>query len=109
MSDAYRRSAAFGLSNRKQNRARKRLMVRYGEETPDQTAFTQNLSEGGMYVKTNDVLPPGTELTLEIQTEEGTFVLQGCNRLGKTGPRESRPSASCRYGNSAHTTAPGVD
>jgi uncharacterized protein (TIGR02266 family) len=77
MSDAQRRSTASGLSNRKQNRARKRLLVRYGEETPDQKAFTQNLSEGGMYVKTNDVLPPGTELTLEIQTDEGTFLLQG--------------------------------
>lgn len=77
MSDAQRRSTASGLSNRKQNRARKRLMVRYGVETPDHTAFTQNLSEGGMYVTTNDVLSPGTELTLEVQTDEGTFALRG--------------------------------
>ena len=86
MADAHRKPTASGLRNRKQNRARKRLMVRYGEETPDRTAFTQNLSDGGMYVKTNNVLPPGTEVTLEIQTDEGTFVLQGVIAWAKRVP-----------------------
>lgn len=47
-------------------RARKRLKVRFGVEAVDKTAFTKNLSVGGMCLRTNQVLKPGTTIQLEI-------------------------------------------
>lgn len=86
MAHARRKSAGSWTSRRSKQRAAKRLVVRYGTETPDQTAFTQNLSDGGMYVRTDSVLPVGTELMVEIQTEDGTFALRGVIAWAKKVP-----------------------
>ncbi len=61
--------------NRSAPRARKRLRVRFGVEALEKTAFTKNLSETGICLRTNQVLPPGTTLQVEIQTPEASFSL----------------------------------
>ncbi len=66
-------------SNTRSKRARKRLVVRFsaegGEET--RTAFTANLSEHGILLKTRYIHPPGTLLSLEVQGPETTFAIAG--------------------------------
>ena len=86
MAHAKRKSTKSWASRRSTQRSHKRLMVRYGMETANRTAFTQNLSDGGMYVKTNNVLPPGTELVVEVQTDDGTFILRGVIAWAKRVP-----------------------
>jgi len=48
------------------DRLKRRLMVRFGHETPSKTAFTKNLSLTGAFLRTNSVYKPGTTLQLEV-------------------------------------------
>jgi hypothetical protein len=57
------------------NRAKRRMMVRYGLSTPEKTAFTKNLSETGLFLITNQVFKPGTTLHVQIQFPDETFSL----------------------------------
>jgi uncharacterized protein (TIGR02266 family) len=43
------------------------------------TGFTQNISEGGLFIATNHVLPIGTELSFEfrVDKEPGTISAEG--------------------------------
>jgi Tfp pilus assembly protein PilZ len=59
--------------NRDTGRAKKRLMVRYGVDKADRTGFTKNLSETGLYIKTNNVLKPGSTIQIELQFPERKF------------------------------------
>ena len=47
-------------------RHRKRVMVRFGPEAPEKTAFTANLSVHGLLLQTNHVHAPGTMLQVEV-------------------------------------------
>jgi hypothetical protein len=57
---------AGGQEKRQSDRLKRRLMVRFGPETPNKTAFTKNLSASGAFLRTNSVYKPGTTLQLEI-------------------------------------------
>ena len=57
------------------NRAKRRLMCRYGVEKPDKTGFTMNLSETGVYIKTNSVFAPGTTLRIELVFPDRNFAM----------------------------------
>ena len=48
-------------------RTRGRLMVKYGVQRLEKRAFTMNLSVSGAFLKTNDVIRPGT--TMQVQVE----------------------------------------
>ena len=52
---------------RRPNRAKRRILVRYGLSTADRTAFTKNLSETGLFLQTNQVFKPGTTIQVQIQ------------------------------------------
>lgn len=56
-------------------RHKKRVMVRYGLEKIERGAYTQNLNETGMHLRTNQVYKPGTTIQLSIQFPEQTFDL----------------------------------
>lgn len=62
-------------NKRSQNRARRRLMVKYGLSTAEKTAFTKNLSESGLFLQTNNVFKPGTTIHVQIQFPQETFSL----------------------------------
>lgn len=47
-------------------RKRGRVRTRYGVDAPDRTAFTNNLSLTGAFLRTNMVYRPGTRLQLEL-------------------------------------------
>ena len=50
-------------------------MVRYREGGNQRTAFTKNLSESGLCIKTNSVVTPGTTIEVEITAREKTYSL----------------------------------
>ena len=58
---------------RTRNRAKRRMMVRYGLSTPEKTAFTKNLSETGLFIMTNQVFRPGTTIQVQIQFPDETY------------------------------------
>ena len=54
-------------------RTKRRLAVRFGAGKPERLGYTQNISETGLYIETNYVIDPGTDLQLEIDTREQKF------------------------------------
>lgn len=62
-----------GSEKRITRRAKRRIMVRFGEGTPHRTAFTKNLSDTGLFLQTNSVYKPGTVLNIEMQFPNRTF------------------------------------
>jgi len=54
-----------------------RLPVRYGYVTVDRSAIAENISEGGLYIRTNQVLPVGSQISMEIEFPERTVVQTG--------------------------------
>ena len=63
----------MGTDKRELGRAKKRVMVRYGLEKPDRTGFTKNVSETGLYIKTNNVLKPGLTIQIELHFPDRKF------------------------------------
>jgi len=60
------------------SRYRKRVLVRFGPESAEKTAFTANLSERGLLLQTNYVYAPGTMLQVEVDPpDHPTFALLG--------------------------------
>jgi hypothetical protein len=57
------------------HRTRRRVRVRYGVERPERNAFTKDLSETGLFLRTNQVLEPGTLLQLEVEFPDRRFSL----------------------------------
>jgi Tfp pilus assembly protein PilZ len=56
-------------------RAKRRVMVRYGTRAPDKTAFTKNVSETGMFLQTNQVMRPGTTIQVQAEFPDQTFTM----------------------------------
>lgn len=62
-------------NKRDNNRTKRRIKVRFGVNRPEKTAFTMNLSETGLFIKTNHVHPPGTTIQVELAFPEKTWTL----------------------------------
>lgn len=60
-------------NKRTQNRAKRRMLVRYGLSTAEKTAFTRNVSETGLFLQTNQVFKPGSTIHVQIQFPKETF------------------------------------
>ena len=56
-------------------RAKRRVMVRYGTRSPDKAAFTKNVSETGMFLQTNQVMKPGTTIQVQAEFPDQTFTM----------------------------------
>ncbi len=54
-------------------RAKTRVLCRYGVTVADKTAFTKNISESGLFLKSNQVFRPGTTIQLTLQFPDRTF------------------------------------
>lgn len=65
--------ASIRSEKRISRRAKRRVMVRFGEGTPTRTAFTKNVSDTGLFLQTNSVYKPGTVLSVEMQFPDRTF------------------------------------
>jgi len=52
---------------RRDERVRARLPVTYGDGAIDRRSFAESISEGGLYVNTNEVFKVGTRLVVRIE------------------------------------------
>lgn len=50
-------------------------MVRFGVRNADRTAFTRDISETGLFIKTNSILKPGSTVQVSLQFPDKTFSL----------------------------------
>lgn len=69
------RDAGIRKEKRVTRRAKRRVMVRFGEGEPNRTAFTKNLSETGLFLQSNHVFKPGTVLHVELRFPDREFSL----------------------------------
>ena len=53
----------------------KRLKVRYGLEQPVKLAFTEDISTTGIFIRTYDVLKPGSVILVEIYLSDDTKIM----------------------------------
>ncbi|MBN2107855.1 MAG: PilZ domain-containing protein [Deltaproteobacteria bacterium] len=60
---------------RKTTRMRKRLKLRYGVRDATSLAFTENFSDTGIFIRTTNVMMPGTALLVEIELPDATSVI----------------------------------
>jgi uncharacterized protein (TIGR02266 family) len=67
----------MGIERRKFERVPSRLAVRYGYVTLDREGIADNVSEGGLFIRTNQVFPMGTHLRLEVDFPERTIQQSG--------------------------------
>ncbi|MBI3399198.1 MAG: PilZ domain-containing protein [Deltaproteobacteria bacterium] len=71
-------------------RHRKRLQLRYGteSESPVTMAFTEDISEDGLFIRTTRIYPLNTNLNIELFTKDGNGVvnIQGVVRWVKAVP-----------------------
>ena len=83
---------------RGEERSRKRIMVRYGEDKPDRTGFTKDFSVHGAFIRTNDVFKPGTTVVVELVFPERTVTLQGRVAWAKEVPTRLARVLECGMG-----------
>jgi hypothetical protein len=71
--DSGRGQRRWMIGSRKVRRSRRRFAVRFGTRAPERLGYTQNISESGLYIETNFIIDPGTDLQLEIDTPAKMF------------------------------------
>jgi len=57
------------------DRHRKRMALRFGVEEAMRSAFTEDLSTTGLFIKTAYAPPPGSVITIELTLEDARQVL----------------------------------
>ena len=73
--------------NRVEKRVRKRLKLKYGPDGPQKLGFTDDVSEGGIFIRSPQVERPGTLLAVEIDVPgKGTVRFDGKVRWAKRVP-----------------------
>jgi len=69
------------------NRFKKRLSVRFGPDAPSQLAFSEDVSDFGIFIKTPKTYPLGTILKIEITLPDDNYVFfEGMVRWTKKVP-----------------------
>jgi uncharacterized protein (TIGR02266 family) len=79
-------------------RIRVRLPVHYGASGEERSAFAENISEGGMYINTNEVYRVGDRLNLRIEFPEGTLQKRGEVVWAIRAPEHQRDALMCGMG-----------
>lgn len=51
------------------------MFVKFGKDKPDKLGFTEDLSSGGMFIKTSLVLQPGSHLQIELTLPDHRVLL----------------------------------
>ena len=60
------------LGARRHDRIRTRLKVRFGVGNTNREELSESISEGGLYISTNDVYKVGMRLVVKVEFPEGT-------------------------------------
>ncbi len=53
-------------SDRKIKRTDKRLLIKFGEDSPRMVGFTGDISQAGIFIKSSKVFGPGTILKIDL-------------------------------------------
>lgn len=80
------------------NRAKRRMMVRFGLSAPEKTAFTRNVSVTGLFLQTNQVFNPGSTIHVEIHFPKNTFNMWARVMWAKTVPAQLAHVLECGMG-----------
>ncbi len=83
---------------RKFERLKTRLQVRYGPTAPERSDRVETISEGGLYINTNDVSKVGTRLLLEIEFPDRVVTQRGEVVWAIQVPEHLRDSLVCGIG-----------
>lgn len=68
-------------------RIRRRLSLRFGVDAPVRLAYTEDVTDHGMFIKTTNLYPPGTRIAIElILPGEKRVLLRGMIRWSKKVP-----------------------
>jgi len=68
-------------------RVRRRLSLRFGQDKPVRMAFTEDVTDNGIFIKTTNLYKPGTQVTIElILPDEVKVTLVGIVRWSKKVP-----------------------
>jgi len=68
-------------------RIRRRLSLRFGIDAPVRMAFTEDVTDRGMFIKTTNLYPPGTKIAIELIMPDETRVrIVGSIRWSKKVP-----------------------
>ena len=86
------------MNKRGTGRTRRRLMVKYGTDKADRTAFTKNLSETGLFIGTNNVFKPGTTIQVELKFPDRTFSMWARGVWAKKLPSQLAHVVECGMG-----------
>lgn len=74
---------------RHEKRCQRRLTLRFGADKPERTAFTEDVAQDGLFIKTANVLPPKTKLQILLILPDNTEVrLEGVVAWAKRVPPE---------------------
>lgn len=60
---------------RRSPRLKKRFTVRFGTPEPTRVAFTEDIHDGGLFIKTCNIYPPGSLILVSFTLPDGTEVL----------------------------------
>jgi len=63
------------MEKRSKNRIGKRLIVKFGTDKLDRLGFTEDVSPAGLFIKTNIVSPPGTQLRIELTLPDNRTIM----------------------------------
>jgi hypothetical protein len=75
--------------NRVLDRVKKRVTVRYGREAADRLGFTEDLSPSGIFVKTAQIMPPGSTIRIDMELGRDELVqVEGTVVWAKKVPQE---------------------
>lgn len=55
-------------------RVRRRLSLRFGQDKPVRMAFTEDVTDDGIFIKTTNLYRPGTQITIELSLPDETKV-----------------------------------
>ena len=86
------------MNKRGTGRTRRRVMVKYGTDKADRTAFTKNLSETGLFIGTNNVFKPGTTIQVELKFPDQTFSMWARVIWAKKVPSQLAHVVECGMG-----------
>lgn len=66
---------------------RRRLSLRFGIDEPVRMAFTEDVTDNGMFIKTTNLYPPGTRVVIElIMPDDARARITGSIRWSKKVP-----------------------
>ena len=73
-------------------------MVKFGLGTIDRVAFTGNVSESGLHLRTNRVLGAGSKIEVELKLRDSTFTIQARVAWAKRVPPQLARVVPCGMG-----------